>query len=173
MGFRVQREFLPALSTCATTNSILRTATAVYRLIIARYRGARSCSSAFQRWPATSTRKTPSSKRSARVRSATADPQTTGHAKSGPSAGGASRKDFATIFSSPDPADSKLQRLGSACATTLLRDHDFSILVARQAAGPQHTRPEIRDAQIQAPCRARAIALPAEHLPPPPESRET
>src|SRR5438477_10447437 len=89
-------------------NSILRTAEVVYRLITARYRGARACNSDFHRVPVTSTHSTPSSKLSARVRSATADPHTTGQAISGASAGGACFNDCATIFSSPEPACSKV-----------------------------------------------------------------
>ena len=71
---------------------------------MARYRGASACNSDFHRWPFTSTRNTPSEKARARVRSATAEPQTTGQAISGASARGASRNDCATIFSRPDPA---------------------------------------------------------------------
>jgi hypothetical protein len=96
-------------------------------LIVARYLGASVCNSAFHRGPETSTRNTPSAKLSARVRSATADPQTTGHAISGASAGGACRNDCATIFSSPEPACSKFNPHISAEA---IRDPDFSIAIA-------------------------------------------
>jgi hypothetical protein len=68
------------------------------------------------------------------VRSATADPQTTGHAMSGPSSRGANRKDCATIFSNPDPARSKsFPRLIRHCIQPD-RTTDFSIPVTKAGA---------------------------------------
>ena len=75
----------------------------------AKYLGASACNSDFHPVSGTATRRTPSLKLNACVRSATADPQTTGHAISGASDGGACRSDRATIFSSSDPAGSKYQ----------------------------------------------------------------
>ena len=51
-------------------------------------------------------KKTPPAKLAARVRSATADPQTSGHAISGASVSGIRRSESARIFSSPAPAGS-------------------------------------------------------------------
>ena len=73
----------------------------------ARYRGASICSSDFHLVSGTATRSTPSAKLRARVRSATAEPHTTGHAISGASNGGACRNDRATIFSNSEPVGSK------------------------------------------------------------------
>ena len=87
-----------------TTNSILRTAAPVYRLMTARYRGASVCNSSFHPLSATATESTPSAKRRACVRSATTDPHTIGHAIKGASAGGACRKERATILSNINPA---------------------------------------------------------------------
>src|SRR5581483_10428049 len=83
-----------------------RTGCNVYLLMELRYRGARPCSSDFQPASGTATRKIPSLKLRARVRSATAEPQTTGQAIKGAWVGGACRSDCATILSSSDPARS-------------------------------------------------------------------
>jgi hypothetical protein len=87
-----------------TTNSILRTLVAEYRLIVATYRGASAINSRCHPLSATSTRRMPSAKLTARVRSATALPQATGHASSALSSAGAPRRDFATIDSKPSEA---------------------------------------------------------------------
>jgi hypothetical protein len=150
------------LSAGASTNSILRTAWVINRLITAKYRGARACSSDFQRCPETSTRNTPSSKLKARVRSATAEPQTTGQAMSGASARGASRNDCATIFSKPEPACSKCSSSSTRCRPA--GHFNFNILSTRRRAPGNWVRAETRGARNRVPRPARAIALPTAHL---------
>ena len=66
-----------------TTNSIRLTVLAAYLLITARYCGARRCNSVRHPVSGTSTFKVPAENSSARVRSATVDPQVSGHASSG------------------------------------------------------------------------------------------
>jgi hypothetical protein len=88
-----------------TTNSILFTP-AAYLLAMATYRGARCCSSARQAESGTSTFSTPRENSSARVRAATADPQTTGHASSGACPAGAFRKLPMRSLSTPGAIDS-------------------------------------------------------------------
>src|SRR5579872_884769 len=166
-----------------TTNSIRRTASVVYRLIAARYRGASACSSDFHPVSGTATRSTPSAKLSARVRSATAEPHTTGHAIRGASSGGACRKDLATIFSNSEPADCKMR--------LLMLVNPLSSVVKILNSPPQGTqRPteksdssisvnvhsaqaETRAAQTPAPHPAKAAAPQVAHPRPRSESPET
>lgn len=70
-----------------------------YRLMTARYFGARRCSSVRHAESGTSTRNTPRENSSARVRFATTAPQVTGQANNGASDAGAFFSDPATIFS--------------------------------------------------------------------------
>jgi hypothetical protein len=98
---------LPRLSFPCTTNSTRSTRCPAYRFSIATYRAASACSSRFHPASGTSTFNTASANSTARVRSATADPQTKGHASIGASPGATRRKEFTTIFSNPEPACSK------------------------------------------------------------------
>jgi hypothetical protein len=75
-----------------------------YRLMAAIYRGARFCISRFHPASGTATLKTEFAKCTARVRSATAEPQTNGHARSGVSLRGVRRNEPATNLSSSGPA---------------------------------------------------------------------
>jgi hypothetical protein len=83
-----------------TTNSIRFTEVAEYLLITATYRGARWASSRRHPPSATSTRRMPSEKLNARVRSATALPHATGHASKALSFAGARWRALATMVSS-------------------------------------------------------------------------
>jgi hypothetical protein len=105
-----------------TTNSMRFTAIAEYLLTRAKYRGARSASSRRQPASATSTRNMPSEKLSARVRSATALPHTTGHASNGLSSTGARWSALTIMFSNPAEARFKtgLQGLNAMRTKTIV-----------------------------------------------------
>src|SRR4029077_6564429 len=109
----------------------------------------------------TATRSTPSRKLRARVRSATAEPHTTGHAISGAWAGGACRNDRATILSRSDPACSNYD------SSSPQGKVDFNI-----DGGPR-VRPGVVGAQTSGQRRASPPGPPVAHLPPHSESRET
>jgi hypothetical protein len=124
-----------------TTNSIRFTEVAEYLLIEAKYRGARLTSSRRHPASATSTRRIPSEKLTACVRSATALPQVTCHASKALSSGGARCSASAIIDSRA--ADARFN--GSLPAVAAIRSQ----------------RSEIRDQRNN--CSIAEICIPPSH----------